>query len=73
MRLLIWLVFPAGAFASRYWFGTQGRIVYALVVLAAIVLFRRQLTIGLTHVASMFGLSLEGVRQAAALHNQTLA
>src|SRR4051794_6367033 len=56
MRLLIWFVFLAGAIASRYWFGTQGRIVYALVVLAAIVLFRPQLTILLTHVAAKFGL-----------------
>jgi hypothetical protein len=56
MAVLIWAVFIAGAIASRYYFGTQGRLAYAAVVFVAILLFRRQLVIGLTHVASKFGL-----------------
>jgi hypothetical protein len=56
MPALIWAVFIAGAIASRYFFGTQGRLAYATVVFVAILLFRRQLTIGLTHLASKFGL-----------------
>jgi len=56
MRVLIWVVFLVGAFASRYFFGPQGRFAYYVVVLAAIALFRRQLTIGLTHLASKLGL-----------------
>ena len=56
MPRLIWIVFLFGAFASRYYFGVQGRIVYAVVILAIILLFRRQLTIGLTHLASKLGL-----------------
>ena len=56
MRLLIWAVFLAGAVAVRYFFGQEGRLVYLVLVLATIVLFRRQLAIGLTHVASKFGL-----------------
>jgi hypothetical protein len=56
MPVLIWAVFIVGAIASRYFFGTQGRLAYAAVVLVAILLFRRQLTIGLTHLASRWGL-----------------
>ena len=56
MQVLIWVVFLAGAFASRYFFGLEGRFFYSVVVLLAIVLFRNQLVIGLTHVASKFGL-----------------
>jgi hypothetical protein len=56
MQVLIWAVFLAGAFASRYFFGLQGRFFYAVVVLLAIALFRKPLVIGLTHVASKFGL-----------------
>lgn len=56
MQILIWAVFIAGAFASRYFFGLEGRLFYSVVVLLAIVLFRRQLVIGLTHLASKFGL-----------------
>ncbi len=56
MRVLIWAVFLACAFGSRYFFGSQGSFVYFVVVLVAIALFRRQLTIGLTHVVSKLGL-----------------
>ena len=56
MPRLIWLVFLVGAFASRYYFGVQGRIVYAVVIAVTILLFRRPLTIGLTHLASKLGL-----------------
>ena len=56
MRALIWAVFLAGAIASRYFFGGQGRLVYAIVIIVTIMLFRRQLTIGLTHVAAKLGL-----------------
>ncbi|HSE11226.1 MAG TPA: hypothetical protein VLB69_01210 [Rudaea sp.] len=56
MQILIWAVFVAGAFASRYFFGLEGRLFYSVVVLLAIVLFRRQLVIGLTQLASKFGL-----------------
>ena len=56
MPRLIWLMFIAGAFASRYFFGLQGRIVYAVVISVTILLFHRQLSIGLTHVASKLGL-----------------
>lgn len=56
MQILIWAVFLGGALASRYFFGLQGRLFYSVMVLLAIALFRRQLVIGLTHVASKFGL-----------------
>jgi hypothetical protein len=56
MQVLIWAVFLAGAFASWYFFGVHGRFAYFAVVLIAIALFRRQLAIGLTHVASKLGL-----------------
>ena len=56
MQISIWAVFLAGAFASRYFFGLQGRLWYAVVVFVTIALFRRQLTIVLTHAASKFGL-----------------
>jgi len=56
MQVLIWVVFLAGAFASRYFFGLEGKFFYYVVVLLAIVLFRRPLVIGLTHVASKLGL-----------------
>src|SRR5712675_2246520 len=56
MQVLIWAVFLGGALASRYFFGLQGRFFYCVVVLLAIVLFRRQLVIALTHVASKLGL-----------------
>lgn len=56
MRVLIWGVFLAGAVASRYLFGGQGRLVYAVLVLVTILLFRRQLAIALTHLASKLGL-----------------
>ena len=56
MRVLLWVVFLAGALASQYFFGLQGGSVYFVVVLVAIALFRRQLTVGLTHVVSKLGL-----------------
>ncbi len=56
MRVLIWVVFLAFAVGSRYFFGSQGSLLYFVVVFVAIVLFRRQLTIGLTHVVSKLGL-----------------
>jgi hypothetical protein len=56
MRALIWAVFLAGAFASRYFFGLQGRLVYAVAVVVTILLFHRQLAIGFTHVAAKFGM-----------------
>jgi hypothetical protein len=56
MRVLIWAVFLAGVLGSGYFFGPQGRSAYFVVVLVAIALFRRQLVIGLTHVASKLGL-----------------
>ena len=61
MKALIWAVFLAGAFASWYFFGMQGRFAYFVVVLVAIALFRRQLAIGLTHVASKLGLMKETI------------
>src|SRR5438270_8703628 len=56
MRILILAVFMAGAFASRYFFGLQGKLLYYLVAAGLIALFHRPLTIALTHVASRFGL-----------------
>lgn len=56
MPTLIWVVFIAGAFAASYFFGPTGRLVYALVVSVVVLLFRRQLTIMLTHAASKLGL-----------------
>ena len=61
MRFLMWAVFLAGALASRYFFGLQGRFVYLVVVLVAIVLFRRPLVVGLTHFAAKFGLMKETI------------
>jgi hypothetical protein len=57
MQVSIWAVFLLGAFASWYFFGVEGRLVYFVVVLIAITLFHRQLVIGLTHVASKLGLT----------------
>lgn len=56
MKALIWLVFLAGAVASWYFFGPLGLITYLILVSVAIKLFRRQMSIGLTHVASKLGL-----------------
>ena len=56
MQILIWAVFLAGALASRYFFGLQGRLFYLVLVAVVIALFRRPLAIGLTHVASRLGL-----------------
>jgi hypothetical protein len=56
MQVFIWVVFFAGALASRYFFGLQGRLVYAAVIFAGILLFRRYITIGLTYLASKSGL-----------------
>src|SRR5262249_49419739 len=56
MQILIWAVFLAGALASRYFFGLEGRFWYFIAVLLVILLFRRPLTIALTRVASKLGL-----------------
>jgi hypothetical protein len=56
MNVLIWAVFIGGALAARYFFGSQGRLFYLAIVLLVIALFRQQLVVGLTHVASKFGL-----------------
>jgi hypothetical protein len=61
MRTLIWGVFLVGAFASRYFYGLQGRIMYLIAVLVVIALFHRPLAIGLTHVASKLGLMKETI------------
>ena len=61
MPRLIWIVFLLGAFAARYYFGLQGRIVYAIVIFVVVMLFRRPLTIGLTHLASKLGLMKETI------------
>src|SRR3569832_2174692 len=66
MRFLMWAVFLAGALASRYFFGLQGRFVYLVVVLVAIVLFRRPLVVGLTHFAAKFGLMKETIEKMPA-------
>jgi hypothetical protein len=56
MNVLIWAVFIGGALTARYFFGSQGRLFYLVIVLLVIVLFRQQLVVGLTHVASKLGL-----------------
>ncbi len=56
MPTLIWVVFLAGGFAAWYFFGTAGRLAYTITVSVVILLFRRQLTIALTHAASKLGL-----------------
>jgi hypothetical protein len=61
MPRLIWIVFLLGAFAARYYFGMEGRIVYAIVILVVVLLFRRPLSIALTHVASKLGLIKETI------------
>jgi len=57
MRMLIWAVFLAGGFAAWFFFGTQGKFAYHIAVLVAIVLFRKQLVIGLTHIVSRLGMT----------------
>jgi hypothetical protein len=37
MQVLIWAVFLAGAFASRYFFGVQGKFAYAVAVLRYLI------------------------------------
>jgi hypothetical protein len=61
MRLLIWAVFLAGAFVSWYFFGQQGSFAYFIAVFLAIMLFRKQISIGLTHVVSKLGLMKETI------------
>ena len=61
MRALIWAVFIAGALASWYFFGAPGRFAYFIAVFIAIALYRRPLTIWLTHVASKLGLMKETI------------
>jgi hypothetical protein len=56
IRVLIWAVFFAGALASRYFFGVEGRIVYGFALALLVTLFHKPLTIWLTHVASRLGL-----------------
>ena len=56
IQTLIWAVYLAGAFASSYFFGTQGRLTYLIVMGALILLFNKPLSIALTHVASKFGM-----------------
>ena len=56
MRLLIWAVFLAGAFVSWYFFGERGSFAYFIAVFLAIMLFRKRISIGLTHVVSKLGL-----------------
>jgi len=56
IRVLIWAVFFAGALASRYFFGVEGRIVYGFALAVLVTLFHKPLTIWLTHVASRLGL-----------------
>ena len=63
MRVLIWAVFLAGAFASQYFIGLQGKIAYLIVVLIMIALFRSPLVIGLTHVASKLGFMKETIER----------
>ncbi|HXY53625.1 MAG TPA: hypothetical protein VEM40_03025 [Nitrospirota bacterium] len=63
MRVLIWAVFLAGAFASQYFTGSEGRIAYLIAVLVVITLFRRPLVIGLTRVASKLGFMKETIEQ----------
>jgi hypothetical protein len=56
IQVVIWGVYLLGALASRYFFGWNGRIAYLLLVGVLILLFKRQLTLWLTHVASKFGM-----------------
>lgn len=55
MRIGIWAVYIAGVLLAWYWGGSSGRLIYLVVVLVAITLFRRPLVIALTHVASKVG------------------
>ena len=56
IQALIWGAYLAGAIASRYFFGLPGRIAYLVIVGALVLAFNRQLSIALTHVASIFGM-----------------
>jgi len=56
MQLLIWGVYLAGALVTRYFFGREGALVYAALVGLVIAVFRKPLTIALTHAASKLGL-----------------
>ncbi len=61
MRTLMWMVFLLGAVLSWIFLGLAGRIIYFLAVGFAILLFRRQMSIGLTHAASKLGLMRETI------------
>ena len=63
MQILIWAVFLGGALAARALFGFEGRIWYYVAVLVVIALFKRPLTIGLTHVAARLGLMKSTIDQ----------
>lgn len=56
IQVVIWAVYLLGALASRYFFGWNGRIAYLVIVGVLILLFKRQLTLWLTHVASKGGM-----------------
>jgi hypothetical protein len=56
IEVVIWAIYLLGALASRYFFGWNGRIAYLVIVGVLILLFKRQLTLWLTHVASKYGM-----------------
>ncbi|HSN00303.1 MAG TPA: hypothetical protein VLS52_04795 [Rudaea sp.] len=56
IQIVVWGVYVLGALASRYFFGWNGRVAYLVIVGALILLFKRQLTLWLTHVASKYGM-----------------
>ncbi len=61
MKILIWGIFLAGAYASWYFFGSTGSFVYFIAFLLVINLFRKQVVIGLTHLVSKLGFTKETI------------
>jgi len=57
MPTLIWIFFIASTLLVRWQFGANGMLVWSAAWVVAVALFRRQMSIGLTHLASKWGLT----------------
>lgn len=57
MPALIWIFFIGTTLLVRWQFGSNGMLAYSVFWVVAIALFRRRLTIALTHLASKWGLT----------------
>jgi hypothetical protein len=61
MSQLIWIAYFIGLLVAFVFWGSTGRMVYAVAVGLAILLFRRPLTLALTHLSAKLGLIRETI------------